>query len=522
MMNKIVLLSLAILVPAFAVSAQSSQNEQDQSPLKNVVTYAPPAAPAQPPKSSDPSDFPTWEMSLGYQFNGYRVFTPSDFHTSGFNVSFTRFLNNWFGLEGNLGFGFGHTGAQTIPNNLSVKTLFVGAGPHLAYRSTSRLEPWGHGLVGLEHMRFTQTATFGTESTVGWMVGGGLDIHMNDLAALRFEGDYLGTQFFSASHRNYQFVAGVVFSFGGGGGNAAPPPAPVARNPFADCSADKASVFAGTGDVAVITAQGSDPGGSPLEYSWMATGGSVNGTGPQVRWQSAGLGPGTYTISATVTNNRGGSAVCSVNEAVTARPNRPPTVSLSSDRDTVFVGEKVTFTATGSDPDGDQLTYTWRANCGTLTAVSNTVNTLDTTGVAPGTCTVTVRADDGRGGAADASKAVTIQAPPPPPQSSKLNSCAFASVASSRVDNVCKRILDDVALRLQNDPRATVVIVGYANPGAQANKTAGDRAANTVTYLTGKGIDKARLMTRTGAGQAGAGKDNNRIDIIWVPQGATF
>ncbi len=91
------------------------------------------------------------------------------------------------------------------------------------------------------------------------------------------------------------------------------------------------------------------------------------------------------------------------------------------------------------------------------------------------------------------------------------------------MDNVCKRILDDVALRLQNDPHATAVIVGYADPAeAHSAKLAGDRATNTVKYLGEKGIDASRLTTRTGTGMTGAGKENMRIDIIWVPEGATY
>jgi outer membrane protein OmpA-like peptidoglycan-associated protein len=149
---------------------------------------------------------------------------------------------------------------------------------------------------------------------------------------------------------------------------------------------------------------------------------------------------------------------------------------------------------------------------------------LDTTGLAPGTYTVTVRCEDGRGGAADANATVQVQAPPPPPMASKISQCDFRAVNSARVDNVCKRLLDDVALRLQNDPRATVVIVGFADPGErQANTLAGTRATNTVSYLaTDRGVDRARTSTRTGAGQTGAGAANRRVDIIWVPEGATY
>jgi len=106
---------------------------------------------------------------------------------------------------------------------------------------------------------------------------------------------------------------------------------------------------------------------------------------------------------------------------------------------------------------------------------------------------------------------------------SRISQCEFA-LNSARVDNVCKRLLDDVAVRLQNDARATVVIVGFADPGErQSGMLAGTRASNAVDYLaTDRGVDRMRMSTRTGTGQAGAGAANRRVDIIWVPAGATY
>jgi outer membrane protein OmpA-like peptidoglycan-associated protein len=248
----------------------------------------------------------------------------------------------------------------------------------------------------------------------------------------------------------------------------------------------------------------------------------VDGNGPQVRWLSAGVAPGNYTITAAVNDGRGGMTTCSVQARVDPRPNRPPTVTLSSDQNTVLVGARVHFTANGADPDNDPLTYTWRTNGGNLNA-SGTAGDLDTTGVAPGAYTVTVRVDDGRGGATDASKAINVQAPPPPPQAITLNGCDFKALNSARVDNVCKRQLDDAAVRLQNAPGSSLVIIGYADPRERGPaKLAGDRGANAAKYLADKGLDRSRITTRTETGQTGAGQQNRRADVIFVPQGATY
>jgi outer membrane protein OmpA-like peptidoglycan-associated protein len=280
-------------------------------------------------------------------------------------------------------------------------------------------------------------------------------------------------------------------------------------------------VYLDSADAVAIHCAASDPDNDPLTYTWSSTGGKVDGNGPQVRWLSAGTPLGSYTITAKVDDGRGGSASSSVAIRVEPKPNHPPTITCSADRSSVYSGEKVHITTNASDPDGDPLTYTWHANAGQIVGSGAAVD-FDTTGLAPGNYTVTVRVDDGRGGAADCSSTVEVKAVPPPPQASKISDCAFGKPLSTRIDNVCKRILDDVALRLQNEPRGSAVIIAYSDPKeSKPAKIAGDRATNAVKYLGEKGIDASRVATRTGGGQAGA-TDNRRIDVIWVPEGATY
>ena len=298
-------------------------------------------------------------------------------------------------------------------------------------------------------------------------------------------------------------------------------PPPPNRPPTASCSANVSMVYLGSGDTVAVTATASDPDNDPLTYTWSASGGQVDGTGPQVRWLSAGTAVGTYMVTVHVDDGRGGAATCSSNIRVEPKPNRPPTISCSADPSSVFAGERSRITCNASDPDGDPLTYTWRANAGRITGNGPTGD-FDTTGLSPGTYSITTRVEDGRGGAADATTNVQVKPVPPPPQASKIGDCAFGKAQSTRIDNVCKRILDDVALRMQSDPRASAVIIGYSDPKERRpDKIAGDRGTNAVKYLGEKGIDASRFTTRTGAGQAGA-TDNRRIEVIFVPEGATY
>jgi len=224
---------------------------------------------------------------------------------------------------------------------------------------------------------------------------------------------------------------------------------------------------------------------------------------------------------------QGNNASCSLDVRVEAKPIHPPTMTCSVDRSSLLVGERAQVTASANDQSGTPLNYTWNTNGGQIVGSGANVQ-LDTTGLAPGTYTVTGRVENGKGGAADCSTNVTVQAPPPPPQATKLNECSFRE-NSARVDNVCKRILDDVALRLQNDPKAKVVVIGYSAPkagkaGEKASaKLAKDRSDNALKYLSKeKGVDPSRIELRTAGGQKGAGKANSRTDIIWVPEGASY
>jgi OmpA family protein len=90
------------------------------------------------------------------------------------------------------------------------------------------------------------------------------------------------------------------------------------------------------------------------------------------------------------------------------------------------------------------------------------------------------------------------------------------------VDNTCKAVLDDVAQALKNQADATVVAVGFADPGeAKKRKNlAAERAVNAKAYLTGgeakQSIDASRIEVRTGSG------GGQKAEFWIVPAGASF
>jgi hypothetical protein len=164
-------------------------------------------------RSASTYEFSQWQVSAGYQFERVNLLgTPFD--TNGLNISVVRYFNSWLGAEGQLGLGFGNTGATTFPPNLSAKSVIVGAGPRLALRGHTRFEPWIHANIGVEHFRFSQTAgVLGSNSALAAVGGGGVDFRLNPRTSFRAEVDWIGSRFFSTTQRSFQVVTGVVFNF---------------------------------------------------------------------------------------------------------------------------------------------------------------------------------------------------------------------------------------------------------------------------------------------------------------------
>jgi hypothetical protein len=303
--------------------------------------------------------------------------------------------------------------------------------------------------------------------------------------------------------------SGIVFKLGGG----APAP-PLA----ASCSLQPAEVMAGE-PVTLTVAASNIHKNHTVDYRYASSGGKAEGKGPTATVDTAGLAPGSYTVTATVSDPKDGSANCNSSFTIKAPPMHPPTVSCSANPSTVQSGEPSTITAVGESPDNRPLTYTFQTSAGRISP-SGAQARLDTAGASAGPISIICTATDDRGLSASARAAVNVEVPPPPPQASKCGTISFErdKRRPTRVDNEAKATLDDCALRLQREADARGVIVGNADPKERhAQKMAEQRAVNTKDYLTReKGIDPARLEVRTGS--AGA----KSADIWVVPAGATF
>jgi outer membrane protein OmpA-like peptidoglycan-associated protein len=336
----------------------------------------------------------------------------ANFNNYGGSGSFTWNPSRWICLTEEIG-GMGYTRNVNGTSLHGDTTTFL-LGPRLNLRRFDYFIPFAEFLIGGVHGGSEMTGD-GSQSAFALAAGGGVDIALSKHIVWRFaEIDYLMTDFSGSAlggnsrQDNLRLGTGIVIRFGL---PREAPPAPVNHPPVAACSASPTSVFAGSGDTVAVHVNASDPDNDPLTYSYTATGGTVDGSGPDARWTVGDAAPGSYTVTAAVNDGKGGTASCATDIKVDPRPNRPPTASLSVERSPILPGEHTGITCTGTDPDGDPLTYSYSASGGQVTGTGANAS-FDATGLQPGTYTVKCTVNDGRGGTADASGNVEVKEPP--------------------------------------------------------------------------------------------------------------
>ncbi|HET6145303.1 MAG TPA: hypothetical protein VFE02_17480 [Candidatus Acidoferrales bacterium] len=203
-MSKLSILCVALFCFSLTASAQ------DSPAAFEIASPASEAAPVPAPPSLLPSDRDPWQVGLGFEYLHFNVLRVQ-FHDLAYKAEVTRYLSNWFGVEGTVIAGFGHVeGAPKI----DAKSVFFGAGPHMSIYNSRHFEPWAHVLVGWERLRFSQGGNLGSPSHAAFYAGGGVDYKIRSSRLYwRLEGDYIGTNFGPKVNTNYAFGTGVVVNF---------------------------------------------------------------------------------------------------------------------------------------------------------------------------------------------------------------------------------------------------------------------------------------------------------------------
>jgi hypothetical protein len=419
---------------------------------------------------------------------------------------FTRFL----GVEAE---GTYFSGKQNKPygtclaENCSQLIYTAEAGP-IARLPLGAFVPFAHLLGGGERSNgpANQSLAWGYGLTGGF----GLDIVLppfNHLFALRpIEADY---QYSQVQHgpllppgsigglgtlKDVKLTAGIVARFG----DFTPPYALMLG-----CGADPSIAYPGDTVTIVSQEKFSNPKKTPV-YTWKSTAGVVTSSGAGATIDTTGVAPGSYTVTGHVAEGSRLKQQASCEAPFTVKEFDPPTISCSANPTTGLAGTDFDITATAVSPQKRSLSYTYTSTAGVV-AGSGPSAKLSTAGLAPSTITVTCTVAD------DVSHTVI-------PETQQLCSISFARDTRRpvRVDNEAKGCLDDIALTLNKQTDARLVMVGNAAAGDKPNSAA-ERTLNARQYLVQeKGIDPSRIELLTG--DAPEKTVNNTL----VPPGATF
>jgi outer membrane protein OmpA-like peptidoglycan-associated protein len=501
--------------------APASSAPQNSSIVHMNGIFALPAAPRPTPfpgPSAATKDtrapgrvVPKFELAGMYDYINFAPGDPfANFNNHGAAGSFTYNASKWLGLTAEFGehrFNrniFPLTGTNTSASDSLTTYLF---GPRLNLRKFDHFVPFGEFLLGGTYGGNQLTGGTGGvgQNAFAIAAGGGLDIVLTKNLAWRFaQFDYLMTSHSgpalggSGRQNNLRAATGLVLRFG-----IPNPPPPPNHPPVAACSVNPASLYAGSGDTVAVHVEASDPDNDSLSYSYSATGGTVEGTGADARWSSAGVAVGSYTVNAKVDDGKGGTATCSTDIKVEEKPNHPPTASLSVERSPILPGEKTGIACNGSDPDNDPLTYSYTSSGGQIVGSGSNVQ-FDSTGLQPGTYTVSCTVNDGRGASADASGKVEVKEPPQIKQLEAklaLHSIYFptaqptvakpngglADSQAATLDTLASDFLEYLKYR----PDAHLILEGHADiRGAKDYnmKLSQRRVERAKTYLVGKGV----------------------------------
>ncbi|HEY2113671.1 MAG TPA: OmpA family protein [Candidatus Angelobacter sp.] len=533
-----VILGSFLLTPAFADdSANAANSNTTEAGAPNATAsstgYLAPAIPmamqdaAQAPakktkvKSSSGSNdtYPAVDLFVGYSFVRFstNAGAKETFNWHGLTGALAGNVNRWFSLVGD----FGAYRIKDLPPSITGSAYTYLFGPQFSHRG-EHWTPFIHALFGGATLADIQVSTTPSPSaffnrsfsanSFATALGGGLDANFNKhIGARLFQVEYLMTRFTDGNdnkQNNLRASAGLVLHFGGN-----PPPPPPNHPPTVTLSANPTKVFSGSGDTIVLQAQCSDPDNDPLTYKWTATGGTIDGNGAEVRWNSKDVKAGTYTATVTCDDGRGGATNATADVTVEQKPNTPPVVSsCDANPSTITVGQQSTITTKATDADNDTLTYSYTTSGGKITGSGGSVQ-FDSTGAAPGTYTITCTANDGRGGEASGNTQVTVQPAVEQRQLEQrlsLHSIYFPTAQPLPNSPVTTGLLASqktTLLALAGDfkkylafkPDAHLILQGHADPrgGPEYNKKLSERRVErTKAYLVANGVSADAIETQ--------------------------
>jgi hypothetical protein len=471
---------------------------------------------------SEPS--PKWDLFVGYQWlhPGGNVPTPFGDPSNptafqvpdmakGFGSSLTYNFDPHWGAEFDLGQNWGDGNYETTGS----------VGPRFIVRT----DTGAYFLHALASYNRLNVSGLNPSNGIGAILGGGMDMRIHKSVSWRiFEADYVWDRHNYADFADAQFPnlrrpsfngirlrTGLVFSWGGAEQIA----------PTATCTVQPTEVMVGEPITATVTAGHFNPKHT-VAYAWTGNGGQVTGKDTTAQIDTNNLAPGSYTVTARVTDARekkNGEASCTANFTVKPLPPKnPPTISLSASPTSLPAGGTVNLSANCTSPDNVPVTVAaWTASGGTVSG-SGSSATLNTTGAAPGSITVGASCTDSRGLSGQATTQVMVENPPPPAPNPEivalearlaLHSVYFVTNAPHPTNpkggllptqqKTLISLATDFKQYVQSKPDAHLILGGHADHRGtvEYNQALSERRVNRVkSFLIEQGVPEANIETK--------------------------
>ena len=485
---------------------------------------------------------PKWDVFAGYQYahpgatiplgdpNNPTAYKVPDM-VRGFGTALTYNFDPHWGLEADFGHNWGSGNSETTGS----------IGPRFIWR-TDDVNFFLHALGGGNWLAVNGLNT--DTKGLGAIVGGGIDLPISKSISFRlFEADYVW------GHHNYHDLAssvfpelqrptfngarlrtGIVFSWGGAEEVV----------PSAACSIQPSEVMVGEPLTATVSASNFNPKHT-VAYSWSGNGGTVTGKDTTAAIDTKNAAPGSYTITAHVTDakaKKNNEASCSANYTIKPLPPKnPPTVSLSASPASVVAGGSVNVTANCTSPDSVPVSVaSWTSTAGSVSGSGNSA-TLSTAGVQPGSVTVGATCTDSRGLTGQASTQVTVEKPPLPPVDKvlearlALHSVYFPTAMPPEKDpnagllasqqKTLTTLAADFQVYLKSKPDAHLILEGHADPrgSVKFNQALSERrVARVKNFLVEHGVDGSLIETKALGDQHNLTADEVKASVEANPQ----
>ena len=153
-------------------------------------------------------DYPRAEVFGGYQYLHIGSMG-ADVNANGWNASLTGNFNKWFGVTGDF------SGAYKTVGSADARLYTYTGGPVINLNHGGTINPFVHVLFGGAHLTASLSG-MGSGSLNGFttMAGGGVDVKLSKLLAVRGQADYVYYRFSGTNlDKNVRVSTGIVLRF---------------------------------------------------------------------------------------------------------------------------------------------------------------------------------------------------------------------------------------------------------------------------------------------------------------------